>query len=107
MLSCSIKIYARVVVARGHPLPALPPLPLLFRYVHEEWLLGDTLCRLYPFFFYGNVGASLMNMVAITINRYAGPQMSERGTGLCSLFIHTSNFGGGGGGGGVMGRGSE
>jgi len=40
------------------------------RYVHEEWLLGDTLCRLYPFFFYGNVGASLMNMVAITINIY-------------------------------------
>jgi hypothetical protein len=32
--------------------------------------MGATLCRLYPFFFYGNVGASLMNMVAITINRY-------------------------------------
>eukprot|EP00088_Acartia_fossae_P022620 TRINITY_DN2377_c0_g1_i2.p1 TRINITY_DN2377_c0_g1~~TRINITY_DN2377_c0_g1_i2.p1 ORF type:complete len:372 (+),score=85.47 TRINITY_DN2377_c0_g1_i2:100-1215(+) len=40
------------------------------RYIHEEWLLGDTMCRLYPFFFYGNVGASLINMVAITINRY-------------------------------------
>ena len=26
-------------------------------------------CRLFPFFFYGNVAASLMNMVAITINR--------------------------------------
>jgi hypothetical protein len=34
--------------------------------------MGATLCRLYPFFFYGNVGASLMNMVAITINRYVG-----------------------------------
>ena len=32
--------------------------------------MGPTLCRLYPFFFYGNVGASLMSMVAITINRY-------------------------------------
>jgi hypothetical protein len=32
--------------------------------------MGATLCRLYPFFFYGNVGASLMNMVAITLNRY-------------------------------------
>jgi len=40
------------------------------RYIHEEWLLGETMCRLYPFFFYGNVGASLINMVAITINRY-------------------------------------
>jgi hypothetical protein len=40
------------------------------RYVHEEWKMGATLCRLYPFFFYGNVGASLMSMVAITINRY-------------------------------------
>lgn len=25
--------------------------------------------RLFPFFFYGNVAASLMNMVAITVNR--------------------------------------
>lgn len=40
------------------------------RYVHEEWILGESLCRLFPFFFYGNVAASLMNMVAITINRY-------------------------------------
>ena len=45
-------------------------LSMLFcRYIHEEWLLGETMCRLYPFFFYGNVGASLINMVAITINR--------------------------------------
>ena len=27
------------------------------------------ICRLFPFFFYGNVAASLMNMVAITVNR--------------------------------------
>jgi len=40
------------------------------RYVHEQWRLGETMCRLYPFFFYGNVGASLINMVAITFNRY-------------------------------------
>ncbi|XP_059099520.1 protein trapped in endoderm-1-like isoform X2 [Tigriopus californicus] len=40
------------------------------RYVQEEWVLGATVCRLFPFFFYGNVAASLMNMVAITINRY-------------------------------------
>ena len=39
------------------------------RYVHEEWTLGPTLCRIFPFFFYGNVAASLMNMVAITVNR--------------------------------------
>jgi hypothetical protein len=40
------------------------------RYIHEKWTLGDTLCRIFPFFFYGNVAASLMNMVAITVNRY-------------------------------------
>lgn len=40
------------------------------RYVHEKWTLGPELCRIFPFFFYGNVAASLMNMVAITVNRY-------------------------------------
>ena len=40
------------------------------RYIHESWILGDTLCRLFPFFFYGNVAASLFSMVLITINRY-------------------------------------
>ncbi|CAL1290516.1 unnamed protein product [Larinioides sclopetarius] len=39
-------------------------------YIHHNWVLGDTLCRLFPFFFYGNVAASLMSMTAITINRY-------------------------------------
>jgi len=40
------------------------------RYIHQEWTLGPALCRIFPFFFYGNVAASLMSMVAITINRY-------------------------------------
>lgn len=40
------------------------------RYIHQAWLLGDTLCVLFPFFFYGNVAASLLSMTAITINRY-------------------------------------
>ncbi|CAL4106679.1 unnamed protein product [Meganyctiphanes norvegica] len=40
------------------------------RYIHEEWILGEFLCSIFPFFFYGNVAASLMNMVAITVNRY-------------------------------------
>ncbi|XP_076304625.1 protein trapped in endoderm-1-like isoform X1 [Tachypleus tridentatus] len=40
------------------------------RYIHEKWVLGDTLCFLFPFFFYGNVAASLMSMTAITINRF-------------------------------------
>ncbi|CAG7835392.1 unnamed protein product [Allacma fusca] len=40
------------------------------RYIHESWIHGITLCRLFPFFFYGNVATSLMSMVAITINRY-------------------------------------
>jgi len=40
------------------------------RFIHQEWLLGPVLCRIFPFLFYGNVAASLMSMVAITINRY-------------------------------------
>ncbi|KAJ9581013.1 hypothetical protein L9F63_023800, partial [Diploptera punctata] len=40
------------------------------RYINEAWVLSDTLCQLFPFFFYGNVAASLLSMVAITINRY-------------------------------------
>ena len=40
------------------------------RYFYQEWILGDQLCRVFPFFFYGNVAASLMSMVAVTINRY-------------------------------------
>jgi len=40
------------------------------RYIQQEWTLGPVLCKMFPFFFYGNVAASLMSMVAITINRY-------------------------------------
>lgn len=40
------------------------------RYINEAWLLGDTMCTIFPFFFYGNVAVSLLSMVAITINRY-------------------------------------
>ena len=40
------------------------------RYFHQEWILGEQLCRVFPFFFYGNVAASLMSMVAVTINRF-------------------------------------
>ena len=40
------------------------------RYIQQEWTLGPVLCRMFPFFFYGNVAASFMSMVAITINRY-------------------------------------
>ncbi|XP_076363549.1 protein trapped in endoderm-1-like [Tachypleus tridentatus] len=40
------------------------------RYIHQSWLQGETLCSLFPFFFYGNVGASLMSMTLITINRF-------------------------------------
>ncbi|GFR29494.1 protein trapped in endoderm-1 [Trichonephila clavata] len=39
------------------------------RYIYKEWILGDTLCTMFPFFFYGNVAASLMSMTAITFNR--------------------------------------
>ncbi|XP_054706453.1 LOW QUALITY PROTEIN: G-protein coupled receptor moody-like [Uloborus diversus] len=44
--------------------------PTASRYIHHSWVLGETLCKLFPFFFYGNVAASLLSMTAITINRY-------------------------------------
>lgn len=40
------------------------------RFVYEAWIFGDILCKLFPVFFYGNVAVSVLNMVAITLNRY-------------------------------------
>jgi len=40
------------------------------RYFQRAWTLGPLLCRLYPFFFYGNYAASLISMVAIAVTRY-------------------------------------
>lgn len=40
------------------------------RYIHQKWVFGDALCQLFPVLFYGNVAVSLLNMVAITLNRY-------------------------------------
>lgn len=40
------------------------------RYIYEAWILGDALCKLFPVLFYGNVAVSVLNMVAITLNRY-------------------------------------
>ncbi|GLH10961.1 Protein trapped in endoderm-1, partial [Gryllus bimaculatus] len=39
------------------------------RYAQRAWRLGDALCSLFAFFFYGNVAASLLSMVAITLTR--------------------------------------
>lgn len=39
------------------------------RYLSQAWILGETLCQIFPMFFYGNVAVSLLSMVAITINR--------------------------------------
>lgn len=40
------------------------------RYIYEEWIFGETMCKIFPVLFYGNVAVSVLNMVAITINRY-------------------------------------
>lgn len=40
------------------------------RYFQEAWTLGETLCKLFPVIFYGNVAVSLLSMVGITLNRY-------------------------------------
>lgn len=40
------------------------------RFIHQRWTLGETLCQMFAFVFYGNEAVSLLSMVAITINRY-------------------------------------
>lgn len=40
------------------------------RYAYQKWILGSLMCRLFPFFFYLNVAASLFTMCGLTINRY-------------------------------------
>uniref|UniRef100_A0A2P2IDF3 Protein trapped in endoderm-1-like n=1 Tax=Hirondellea gigas TaxID=1518452 RepID=A0A2P2IDF3_9CRUS len=60
------------------------------RYIHEEWVLGDVLCSIFPFFFYGNVAVSLLNLVAITVNRYiliAHHSIYDRLYRRCNLYI--------------------
>lgn len=35
----------------------------------QSWTFGDTLCKIFPVIFYGNVAVSLLSMVGITLNR--------------------------------------
>ncbi|KYQ55086.1 Gustatory receptor trehalose 1 [Trachymyrmex zeteki] len=70
------------------------------RYLNEAWVLGDTLCKIFPLFFYGNVAVSLLSMVAITINRYILISQSDiynqlyttRGIMLMLIGIWTLSF---------------
>ncbi|XP_004536758.1 protein trapped in endoderm-1 isoform X2 [Ceratitis capitata] len=40
------------------------------RFYEEKWTFGETLCKIFPVIFYGNVAVSLLSMVGITLNRY-------------------------------------
>lgn len=40
------------------------------RFINQKWVHGDTLCVLFPFLRYVNVGLSLLSITAIAINRY-------------------------------------
>ncbi|KAL6434790.1 hypothetical protein ACFW04_005174 [Cataglyphis niger] len=70
------------------------------RYLNEAWILGETLCKIFPLFFYGNVAVSLLSMVAITINRYVLISQSDiynqlytgRGITLMLIAIWTLSF---------------
>ncbi|GAB1863173.1 Gustatory receptor trehalose 1 [Camponotus japonicus] len=70
------------------------------RYLNEAWVLGETLCKIFPLFFYGNVAVSLLSMVAITINRYVLISQSDiynqlytsRGITLMLIAIWTLSF---------------
>ncbi|KAL7299941.1 hypothetical protein TKK_0007260 [Trichogramma kaykai] len=88
-LSCSDFIFSAVNL----PLTAS-------RYLNEAWVLGDTLCQVFPLFFYGNVAVSLLSMVAITVNRYVLISRAEiysriytkRGIALMLVAIWTLSF---------------
>lgn len=40
------------------------------RFIHHTWIHGDSLCIIFPFMRYVNVGLSLFSIAVITINRY-------------------------------------
>ncbi|XP_059481222.1 G-protein coupled receptor moody-like isoform X2 [Neocloeon triangulifer] len=40
------------------------------RFLHGTWIHGMTMCVLFPFMRYGNIGVSLLSITMITINRY-------------------------------------
>lgn len=40
------------------------------RFHHQQWTLGEGLCKVFPVFFYGNVAVSVLSMVGLTLNRY-------------------------------------
>ncbi|CAB3379958.1 Hypothetical predicted protein [Cloeon dipterum] len=40
------------------------------RFLHGTWVHGMTMCVLFPFMRYGNIGVSLLSIAMITINRY-------------------------------------
>ncbi|XP_067130058.1 G-protein coupled receptor moody-like [Centruroides vittatus] len=40
------------------------------RFIHHTWIHGDSLCIVFPFLRYVNVGLSLLSIAAITVNRY-------------------------------------
>ncbi|XP_054088614.1 protein trapped in endoderm-1 isoform X3 [Zeugodacus cucurbitae] len=40
------------------------------RFYEEKWTFGDSLCKIFPVIFYGNVAVSLLSMVGITLNSY-------------------------------------
>ncbi|KAL9694820.1 hypothetical protein quinque_014105 [Culex quinquefasciatus] len=40
------------------------------RFHHQQWTLGEGLCKVFPVFFYGNVAVSVLSMVGLTLNRF-------------------------------------
>uniref|UniRef100_A0A1A9W9Z2 G-protein coupled receptors family 1 profile domain-containing protein n=1 Tax=Glossina brevipalpis TaxID=37001 RepID=A0A1A9W9Z2_9MUSC len=48
------------------------------RFFQEKWTFGDTLCKIFPVVFYGNVAVSLLSMVGITLNRQKKTMRNHR-----------------------------
>ncbi len=61
-----------------------------FRFYNRDWVLGYTTCRLFPFFFYGNIFVSVFSMTFVAVNRFAGIFYPHLVPGIaCLYYLYT------------------
>ncbi|XP_040576322.1 protein trapped in endoderm-1 [Lepeophtheirus salmonis] len=60
-------------------------LPILaIRFFSEDWIVGETLCRLFPLIFYGNSAVTLFSLLAVTIHRWVMIYFPDRSSQIFS-----------------------
>lgn len=48
------------------------------RYATQSWILGDVVCKMFPFIFYANLQMSLLLMMLIAVNRFIAVGYSQQ-----------------------------